>query len=234
MRQVQDRFPFMSQTTDYLESMGQIQFGARAILPGVSYVAQLIHSLLPQHITLHNVTQFGAKPGKACIRGTEGLQGRIDMEVALITGDSTFNIGFDGPLCFTVGPSKQPALVFMITPLQEGHIIEMANFAPRLATDTNHLPAVAAFIFNALPVIFRLLFLMAYVEDLPIYQRETSLSQFFNELRAAERHYRPNSNADIALRTEYYRKHRDIIENGTFHELILAAQSESLAYAHMV
>jgi hypothetical protein len=136
-----DNFPVLTKTAQYLKTKGKIQFGARAYLPKVSYISQLQHSLSPQHIALHAITLLGAKTGKVLSEKHDQFSARVNMTVQLISGLSEFEVGFDGPLCFTVGPKKQASLVFMITPLREGHIIEMANFAPKLSPTTNHLPA---------------------------------------------------------------------------------------------
>ncbi len=230
-------FPWLKTTKSYLESKGPIQFGARVYLPQVSYVAQLLHSLSPRHVALHRVSHFGAQPG--LVLGDPSvdrdlLSGRVEMQVRLVTGNSDFEVGFNGPLCFTVGPKSQPSLVFMIIPLPEGkgHIYEMINFAPKWSPKTNYLPALAAFVFRFLPRLFRTLFVIGYVEDLPIYNRTNTLDQLVAQIDRSNKQGGPScSNADIMIQSSYFAVHQTFIKDGSFARMMQAAQSLGSQYA---
>jgi hypothetical protein len=223
-------FPVLTETAEYLKTKGKVQFGARAYLPKVSYISQLQHSLSPQHIPLHGITLLGAKTGKVLGATHDQFSARVNMAVQLISGKTEFEVGFNGPLCFTVGPKKQASLVFMITPLREGHVIEMGNFAPKLSPSTNHLPALAAFVFRLLPKIFRLLFLIAYVEDLPYYSRKDNLDQLIAQIRKSHLSCCESSNADITIQSHYYKTHKQLFENGSFEAMVQAAQEIGVSY----
>ncbi len=223
-------YPWVSSTLDYLKKKGETRFGARVHLDQVTHVAQLLHSLCPRHIKLHNWTLFGAKPGKALgerTMDTENFSGKIRMEVKFIYGRGVQAISFNGPLCFTVGPETQQSLVFMMIPLpeQQGHIMEVVNFAPPLNPGTIRLPATAAFVFKLVPRVFRDLFLLAYVEDLPIYKQKLSLEELLTRIRKVSINTPEDlANADLLFQKTYYDVFADKIENGTYSSMMQKAQ----------
>jgi hypothetical protein len=225
-----ETFPVLTESAEYLKTKGKIQFGARAYLPKVNYVSQLAHSLSPQHLPLHGITLLGAKPGQVIATKHDRFSARVNMAVQLISGNTEFEVGFNGPLCFTVGPKKQPSLVFMITPLREGHVIEMGNFAPKLSQSTNHLPALAAFVFRLFPKVFRLLFFIAYVEDLPYYSRKDNLEQLIVQISKSNQQCCESSNADITIQSHYYNTYKQLFEDGSFEAMVQAAQEIGVSY----
>jgi hypothetical protein len=227
-----ETFPVLTETAEYLKTKGKLQFGARAYLPKVSYISQLQHSLSPQHIPLHSITLLGAKTGKVLSVKHDQFSARVNMVVKLISGLTEFEAGFNGPLCFTVDPKQQASLVFMITPLREGHIIEMGNFAPKLSPSTNHLPALAAFVFRLLPRIFRFLFFIAYVEDLPYYSRKDNLEQLIAQIKKSHQQCCESSNADTTIQSHYYKAYEQLFENGSFEAMLQAAQELGASYIH--
>ena len=230
-------FPCLEATKSYLENKGTVQFGARTYLPQVSYAAQILHNLSPCHLALHGVSHFGAKPGLVLGNSSADrdlLSGRVEMQTQFVTGNSDIEVGFNGPLCFTVGPKAQPSVVFMIIPLPDGkgHIYEMANFAPKWSLKNNHLPALAAFVMRFLPRVFRTLFMIGYVEDLPLYNRINTLEQLIAQIHISNNHSNSNkSNADTMIQSSYFAAHQLFIENGSFAQMMQVAQSIGNRYA---